>query len=194
VARDRQAELVIVGRGERRGATELIVGSTAERIVRTSDVSVLIVSKAPEAPYRRPLVAIDLSELSRRAVELALRIADAEVAEVDCLHAIDLPYVKMLAQGGMSAAEIDAHVVAAERSAGTLLEGWIPRARAAGVRLNPILRRGDPRRIIAAEIGERRSDLVVVGTAGHSKLGRLLLGSVAESVMRSAPCDVLVVR
>jgi nucleotide-binding universal stress UspA family protein len=137
---------------------------------------------------------VDLSDASRRAVELAIRLSNHAVSTLDVVHAVDVPYISMLARGGMSAKEIDEYVASTEESARTLLDAWIPSAKAMGVELNAVLRRGDPRRIIAHEIAERGADLVVLGSTGHSTMGRLLLGSVAEAVMRTAPCDVLVAR
>jgi nucleotide-binding universal stress UspA family protein len=194
VARETGAELVVVGRGQRRGASERLLGSTAERIVRAADASVLVVSSASGEPYRRPLVAVDLSDLSRHAVELAIRISDRQLGRLDVLHACDIPYTGLLARGGMTAAEVDAYVAESESTARGLLEAWVPEARAAGVELDAILRRGEPRRVIARELADRQADLAVVGASGHSRLGRLLLGSVAESVMRQSGCDVLIVR
>ena len=57
-----------------------------------------------------------------------------------------------------------------------------------------VLSDGDARDAILDEAHRRDADLVVVGTSGHSPIARLLLGSVAEEVLRAAPCDVLVAR
>jgi nucleotide-binding universal stress UspA family protein len=56
------------------------------------------------------------------------------------------------------------------------------------------VRSGNPAQALASMAGEVRADLIVVGTHGHRGLDRLLLGSVAEQVVRTAPCRVLVVR
>jgi nucleotide-binding universal stress UspA family protein len=194
VARAREAELVVVGRGEPRSATERLLGSTAERIVRGSDASALIVSATPGAPYRRPLVGVDLSDLSRRAIELAIRVADPAVKTIDCVHAVDVAYAILLGGVAIAADEIEAYLGETERSARSLLAAWMPSVRAAGIALNPILRRGDARRVMVDESAARGSDLVAVATRGRSTLGRLLLGSVTEAVMRGAACDVLVAR
>ncbi|WP_437836022.1 universal stress protein [Sorangium sp. So ce1153] len=63
-----------------------------------------------------------------------------------------------------------------------------------GVTWESSVRRGDARRAIVREAARWKADLIIMGTHGRSGISRALLGSVAESVMRSAPCDVLVAR
>jgi nucleotide-binding universal stress UspA family protein len=64
----------------------------------------------------------------------------------------------------------------------------------AGLSAEPLVRYGDPRSEIVDEASSSSADLVVVGSHGRTGLKRLLMGSVAESVVRHAPCSVEVVR
>jgi general stress protein 26/nucleotide-binding universal stress UspA family protein len=64
----------------------------------------------------------------------------------------------------------------------------------AGLKAEPVVRHGDPRSVIVEEAGEWNADLIVVGSHGYTGLKRLLLGSVAQSVVGHAPCSVEVVR
>ena len=57
-----------------------------------------------------------------------------------------------------------------------------------------VLREGNPAEEIVRLAGERGCDLIVMGTHGRRRLGRLLMGSVAEQVLRRAPCPVLTVK
>ena len=66
--------------------------------------------------------------------------------------------------------------------------------RASGLTVESVVRSGDPRSVIADEAKEWGADLIVVGSHGYTGLKRLLLGSVAQSVVSHAPCSVLVVR
>jgi nucleotide-binding universal stress UspA family protein len=191
-AHDLRAELIVVGRGERHGLSDRLLGSTAERIVRSAECSVLLVATPPQRPYARPFAGTDLSELSLRSVELAARLAGPSGA-VEAVHAFDVPYVSMLREGGMKEPELADYLAEIERSARNGLEAWIARAAKLGVSVKGFIQRGDPRRVVLEEASAGKADLIVVGHRGHSVLGRLLLGSVAEGVMRRAPCDVLVV-
>jgi nucleotide-binding universal stress UspA family protein len=66
--------------------------------------------------------------------------------------------------------------------------------RASGLTVETAVRDGDPRSVIIDEATEWDSDLIVVGSHGYSGIKRLLLGSVAQSVVSHAPCSVEVVR
>ena len=192
IATLRGAELVVLGRGRPHGATDRLLGSTAERIARSCEASVLLVAGAPIKRYVRPLVGVDLTSASRRAVEMTLRIApDAEA--VDVLHVFDVEWVSMLGPSVMTKMEIDERVGAAESAAQTRLAAWLP-SLPADAALRPELKRGDPRQVLVEEAARRQADLVAVGPSEPSTLGRWFLGSVAEQVARAAPSDVLVAR
>ena len=62
------------------------------------------------------------------------------------------------------------------------------------VRWDVVDRRGDARTVILADAAAWKPDLLVLGTHGRSKVTQQLLGSVADAVIRAAPCDVLVAR
>jgi nucleotide-binding universal stress UspA family protein len=191
---DERTELIVIGRGVRRTLGERLLGSDAERIVRASDTSVLVVGTPPGEPYRRPLLAVDLSTASTPSLELALRVCHSELRELDVLHAFDTPYLAMLREGGMTERDLGEYTAEAEGSARAQLEAWHASVADLGVALNPLLRRGDPRRVIVEEQERRQADLIVIGARRHSMVGRLLLGSVAEWAVRAARSDVLVVR
>jgi nucleotide-binding universal stress UspA family protein len=63
-----------------------------------------------------------------------------------------------------------------------------------GVQLDHVLRLGDPVQEILDVAQDRQCDVIVMGTRGRTGLGRVLMGSVAEKVVRRAPCPVLTVR
>jgi len=65
---------------------------------------------------------------------------------------------------------------------------------ASGLKAAPVVRQGDPRSVIVDEAKEWGADLIVLGSHGYTGLKRLLLGSVAQSVVSHAPCSVEVVR
>ena len=78
------AELIVVGEHRRDGWRDMFRGTTAERVVRTCGVPVLLVREPVTAPYRRVLAAVDFSVFARRAVECALRLLpDASYEMID---------------------------------------------------------------------------------------------------------------
>ena len=193
-ARDERAELVVVGRGAPRGLRERLIGATAERIVRAAACSVLVVSAAPDGAYRRPLVAVDLSPVGRRAVALAARLVAPATSGLDVVLAYNVPYYFELPGANDSVDALgrlaDEEAVAARRQ----LEAWIAEHADLGVPLRPCVRRGEAAAAVCAEAAARGADLVVIGATGHSAVAPLLLGGVAERILRRAPCDVLAVR
>ena len=70
----------------------------------------------------------------------------------------------------------------------------LARARKSGIRVEAKLLEGVPAEQIVCMARRRDSDLIVIGTHGRTGLGRLLMGSVADRVLRFAPCPVLTVR
>ena len=144
--------------------------------------------------YRRILVAVDGSAASNNGLREAIRLASAEGARLCILHVVN-DYVVMASLGG----------VAPPRDLGPLLresgERILARAKALAAkhRLNPIvvLREvlsGPAAESIVREAKKQRADLIVLGTHGRRGLRRLVLGSDAEQVVRSAPVPVLLVR
>ncbi len=162
-------ELIVLGRHGDRTFRDLLIGSTAERVIRQGDVSVLVVAKPPEQPYRRPVVAVDFSESSRLALKLALRMTDA-TAPIVVVHAAD--------EAGRHRADLAGLVDEAARDRGHEI----------------VFETGDPRQVILDLAQKRHADLIALGTQGRTGLPHLLIGSVAEGVLRAAERDVLVAR
>jgi nucleotide-binding universal stress UspA family protein len=74
------------------------------------------------------------------------------------------------------------------------LEKWAGAARSKGISVRTLVRTGSPYQEIVNLATDERADLVAMGTHGRSGVSRLLLGSVADRVIRLAPCPVLTVR
>lgn len=176
-ARDERVELVVVGRHGQRTFADALIGSTAERIFRKGDLPTLIVGGAPAEAYRRPMVAVDLSDTSRRALELTLRVVDPQAEPIEVVHSWNV------------AAAGDP-----EERDGTALAKFLEQFGDVAASWHVTVRPGDARAVILAEAARRKVDLLVLGTRGRSGIAHLLVGSVAEAVVRAATCDVLVAR
>lgn len=139
------------------------------------------------------IAGCDLSAPSDHAIERAIGIAALNRARIVLVHAqADDPPVtevdhKALAQLGEVSAAIRAE--AALRIADKLAE-----IEALGLGASVISRIGPPDEVLTAAAHDEHADLIVVGTHGHTGVSRFLLGSVASTTIRRAPCDVLVVR
>ena len=185
-----EADLVVVGRRGQSRMKEILIGTTARRMVRRGRQPVLVVGPPPTAPYRRALVGYDLSAEAKRAAQMMRRITPA-TARLAAVAAFDDPLA------GVPAALMPSGARARRQRAGEALR---ERARAVRRALEPagieglILKTGDPRSVLLEQARVKKADLLAVGSSGKSRLGRLFLGSVAEAVVERAPCDVLVTR
>lgn len=136
--------------------------------------------------FQRVLCPVDLSEMSAAPVRLARgMVAGAGQGELVLLH-VTAPAVAVA--DGLAMATTDLETELARRD----LEAKFPAGPGARTRFE--VRRGGPAEAICRFAADERCDLVVMSTHGRTGLTRLIMGSVAEEVLRHAPCPVLLVR
>jgi nucleotide-binding universal stress UspA family protein len=140
---------------------------------------------------KRILVPVDFSAASRAALWRANELATALGASLELLHVIDMP--------GALALPSEGHVPLppeyrkdVERLAEQHLKDWLATSLVPNARHE--LREGRPFVEITNYAREHGIDLIVVGTHGRGGMSRLLLGSVTENLIRTAPCPVMTVR
>lgn len=138
---------------------------------------------------KKVLIAIDESSIAAHAADVGLELVRAIGGEVAFIHIVD-PASVMAPDGGVPASEL----LAIDEQAGKeLLAGFRERAASTPPALE-FARVGKPAEEIVRAAREWPADMIVIGSHGRGGIGRVLLGSVAESVARHAPCPVLVVR
>lgn len=191
-ARRRKADLIVVGRHGRRVFRDLVMGSTAQRMVRQSEIPVLVVHGDPQGPWRRPVVATDLGPTSRHLGEIAARILDPVRAQVQVVHAFEVPFEGWVALSDRSGGGNWRRLY--RQAASPKLARFAAALTARGLRVRTRLIHGDPRKAVLGEARRTRADLLVVGTHGRSGVSRALLGTVAEGLVSDATCDVLIAR
>lgn len=190
------ADLIVLGPHEGRDLGARVVGTTADRVLRTAEVPCLLVRRPLELPIRRIGVAVDFSEPSRGAVEAAVTLA----GELGAAPGGDPPTGTDLVvfhvgwsidrEGNPPLTEEELVRRLQEEVKATLEQsGQEPPAR---LRLE-VSWAASPRSAIIAHAEEREMDLLVLGTHGYGGAARILLGSVASGVARSATCSVLLV-
>jgi len=193
-ARTAGAGLIVLGAtGSGPFAAELL-GSTADRVLRKATCPVLVVRGDLRVPPRRVLAPVDLSPLSgdsfRCGMQLLAQISKGEEVEVRVVFA--LSFLEMLAIRQQESEDLPLALV--ERQSAGKLESFVRENRPeAPLRVEPAVLPGEARFEILRELGEHPWDLVMLGTHGRGGLDRLVLGSVASTVARKAPCSVLMV-
>ena len=139
--------------------------------------------------WKKILVATDFSESAGRALESAHALAGETGGTIVLLHAVQPPYA-VYPQEGLNVAALSG---AWMREARRALAPLAARARRGGRRVKVDVRFGAPWRCILDVAGALDVDAIVIGASGHSRFERLVLGSTAEKVVRSAGVPVLVV-
>jgi nucleotide-binding universal stress UspA family protein len=140
--------------------------------------------------FKRILIAVDESAFAARAADVGIELAKALKAEMAFIHAVDPSIARAASKIEESA---DKLIAMAEQEAKNLLSAFRERAGASPAALE-FLEIGKPATKIVEGAKSWPADLIVIGSHGRGGLERLLLGSVAESVVRHASCPVLVVR
>jgi nucleotide-binding universal stress UspA family protein len=195
-ARAWEADLLVIATHGYTGLKHVLLGSTAERVVRHAPCPVLVVRsrekrgiKTAFSPdkIRSILVPVDFSEPSLDAVQHALALARRYEAQLCLLHVIAPLHPDMLIDTTRTQRAV--RVAAHER-----LTKLADATKKAWPRTGRELRTGHPVTTITALARRTNADLIIMGTHGYTGLKRTLLGSVAERVVRHAPCPVLTVR
>lgn len=132
------------------------------------------------------LVPMDFSPDAEQALEHAVALAQQFQARITLLHAIYLPV--------STEVSLTAYFSEMEASAQRGMETYQKRVADAGLPVETLVLVGVPFRMIIETAADKDADLIVMGTHGRTGVQHLMLGSVAERVVRLAPCPVLVTR
>lgn len=141
--------------------------------------------------WRRILAPIDFSSPSEAAFVYALRLASALGAEVTAYHVIPVPHMlDVFYERGLAPPETVKRI--SQKARKRLKE--IVQAEQSNVPVRVRFQEGDAPDLIVEHATRSKADLIVMGTHGRQGASRFFLGSVAEAIVRRAPCPVLTVR
>lgn len=194
-------DLLVVGTHGRTGFSHVMLGSVAERIVRHAPCPVLTVRARSIAPARiqKILVPVDYSEHSSASLRYASELARTLHAELDLVHVWDRPTyvadsVMIHDQDGEKRSLAAMIRENAELEMRRFLSRFQQRKDEETRHFPPHrLLSGEPASTLVAELERGAHDVVVVGTRGRTGLKHLLLGSVAEKLVRLSPVPVLTI-
>lgn len=181
VAREQEVEAICLGNSGRSTFDRLVMGSTAENVVRRSTVPVLVTRDRPLETVRRITVPVDFDPGSRLAMRVAMEAFPART-ELSAVH-VAVPVSLFDPMVGI--------IVPDEAQIASELEGYL--GKKAVARARPEVRvMSDRTSGILQHAEEHEADLVVIATHARRGLARALLGSTAEKVVRHADRPVLV--
>ena len=192
-----QSDLIIMGTRGKSGLAHVLLGSTAERVIRTAPCPVLAVHMKKDASavkhggmtLERMLVPIDFSDCSLDALEYAALVARQAKASIDLLHVLEpVSYGLDFTLG---------HAEDRQRRRERItrrLEDLSAALSATGLTIKTHVRGGVPTDSILDSVHSVSGDLIVMGTHGRRGLSHVMAGSVTEAVLRRSECPVLTVR
>ena len=193
-ARDQDVDLVVMGTHGRRGMDRLLSGSVSEEVVRGAPCPVFTVL-ATEAEDHVPTISrvlapVDLSDQSEMVLDHAAALADAYAAPLDLLHVVEeAAYPTVYGIDPLTPSLPDVQDRAREA-----LETLAARIDIGTDMVHAHVLSGYAARDIVEFAEENASDLIVMATHGRTGLERFLIGSVAEKVVRRAPCPVFTIK
>lgn len=191
-AREWDADLIVVAAPKSR-RLDSIVGTTAERLVRTARLPVLVVHREVHGGYRDVAIAADLSSASLPMIRTAVRLGALEGASATVVHAVRPSYDGMMKSAGLDESAIGLYKRSSQEHARRRLQTVIADAGLPFESTRVIVRSEPPAAAIRAVLEYERPELLAIGASRWFLLKRLLIGSVADRVLRTAWCDVLVI-
>jgi len=162
----------------KRGEEQLLASATARQ---------------PSSPFKikKILVPVDFSPCSRKALKYALALAKEHAAELCLLYVVPPPSYPVGEFGAIEYGDLVSDMrVSGEKQLIAMAVDDVGSA----APVDTVVRTGAPASEIVRAAQELGTDIVVISTHGHTGLKHVFLGSVAEHVIRTAPCPVLVVR
>jgi len=184
VARQRRAELVVLGGKHHTALARGLGRSTAHYLVRTLDVPVLVVGQAL-GPATRVLAAVDLSGAAIPTIKAGERCAKLLGGKLRILHVLEPLRLLYLPVDALDQVAYERHA----REAFERLVAPMP----AVVLEDQVVRTGPAVETILAEVAAWQADVLVVGSHGKGWVDRLLVGSTTEQLVNALPASVLVI-
>lgn len=179
-------DLIIMGRRGLRPVERMLVGRVTARVIGHSQRDVLVVPNNTVVGWKSIVFATDGSKYSAIAAERAIAFAQSYGGELKVLSVVDVP------------SEFYAEAPQAVEDLVKQAKGYVAdvkkQAEAAGVKAETFVGEGEAYKAVSDLAQEKKVDMIVIGSHGRTGLRRLLMGSVAETVIGYAPCPVLVVK
>jgi nucleotide-binding universal stress UspA family protein len=191
------ADLLVLGSHGLTGVKRLVLGSTAENVLRHATMPVLIVpAHAPDAPadgvpFSRIVCAVDFAADSYRALHYALDLAQESDAHLHLLHAVEMPAVHVGAEDLVYDLETARETVL--RDAREHLDALVPEEARVYCTVHATVAEGRAHAAVLQLATEVTADLIIMGVRNRDAFDVAVFGSHAQAVVRAAHCPVLTV-
>jgi len=197
LAQEIPADLIVMPTHGYTGLKHVFLGSTAERVVQHAPCPVFVVRQLGKRPaekrfgYKKILVPVDFSNCSQKALQYAIGFANQLGAEIVLLNATYLGYIYSVE--GTALYDIPGLQKAAREKAERQMQKLVRAVRFGGVKFETVFTEASPVLDICDFAKHHDLDLIITSTHGLTGFEHVLIGSIAEKVVRHAPCSVLVV-
>lgn len=197
-AKRSSADLIVIGTHGRGAVARLLLGSVADKVLHQAECPVLVTKpsagkvkhpKKKSRAFTRILFPTDFSETANLALKRAIAITEDFDAELYVLHIVDDSIITTHVQKEREIILKELRNHALEQMKQSLPPELLQNFETTGA-----VKRGEPGKAIASYAETHGCDLIVMGSHGRTGLIRVLLGSVADKVVRLAKCPVLVER
>lgn len=182
VAQDLNADLIIMGLSKEFTVETLFKGTTADKVIASSDFPILIVKSRPKQAYEKITVALDLSLPSRSAFEVALKFAPS--ARFTIIHGVESEQISEVELGHLRN-QIDG---IARACVSDMLEVTTDQ----DLIFDIFAEAGQAGNILIEHVEQTKPDLVTFGRSNKSGFQALMLGSTARILIEHLQCDLLV--
>lgn len=192
-AEEKHSRLIVMGAPRKNILLDVLRGTTIERVMQTVSIPVLMVNRPIERGYKSVVFGIDTDLASKNAIDTAFAYGLASNAQLTVVHAYH-----DLAKAQMNSVEIDPIQVRKHEGeyfnkTANKLDDFLSETLIGKQSYQLVFEETAPSGLIVKVANELDADLIVVGTRSLSGIRKLLLGSVAEGVLRNAQSDVLAV-
>ncbi len=184
------ADLIVLGARGAGFLRRMVLGTTAERLLRRTQRPLLVVRQAAHEPYRRALLALDFSPWSAAVLAQARRVAPH--ARWILFNAFQVPFEEKLRFAGVDTAAVELYRRQSRAQATQQVHALAAQAGLKPAQWEPCIVEGDASLRLVEQEQVLGTDLVVLGKHGQSAAEDLLLGSVTKHVLAEGQSDVLV--
>lgn len=191
IARERKADLIVLGTYGRKGFKRLLMGSVASQVIVSSPVDVLVVKKPCSectGEYKSILVPFDGSEFSQKALNRSCQLSKINGAAITAMYVI--PRYEEMVEFFKSESIKKSLLQEAQK----IMDKAKGIASNIGASIKVEIQEGQAAERIIETAKKLKNDLIVMGNYGYSGVNKAIMGSTTERVIINASCPILIVR
>ncbi len=184
------AKAIILGTQQKDTLKNFFIGSTAERVVRSSNVPVFVIKNAPTKKYKKVVVAIDFSVYSRKCLEFALDFFSNE--EIYLVHCYHIPYKHLMESSQLTYKAKREQKKAFMNMVNREMTHFLKSFEQNTENIKIIIKEGPVITRLNNEMKRLKADILIMGTRGRLGISRAFLGSVAEDMLITSNNDLVI--